>query len=69
MTRTAHIRSRAVTAAVAAGLLALSGGCYSKVVGGSGIGADSDRLKKNHEFGSERPVRDFVTIEQERRQK
>jgi hypothetical protein len=62
------IKQIAAVVLVGAGL-ALSGGCYSKVVDGKGIGADSRTLRKNHEFGSERPIQDFVTTEQQRRQR
>ena len=56
-------------ARVCIGLLAVlvACGCYSKVVDGKGIGADSTDLRKNHEFGSENTVRDVITREEKRR--
>ena len=47
--------------------LAIASGCYSKVVEGRGIGADSTDLRKNHEFGSPNPVQDVLTREENRR--
>ncbi len=47
--------------------LALASGCYSKVVDSRGIGGDSTELRKNHEFGSENPVQDVLTRENNRR--
>lgn len=69
MTRTGRIRSTVGSAIIGAGLLALSGGCYSKVVDGKGIGADSNELRRNHEFGSDHPIQDLVTRENERHQR
>lgn len=50
------------------GLLAttVACGCYSKVVDGKGIGADSTDLRKNHEFGSENPVQDALRRDKQR---
>lgn len=48
--------------ALAATLAALaSAGCYSKVVGGKGIGADSEELRENHEFGTRDPFGQVIT--------
>jgi len=47
--------------------LVLASGCYSKVVDSRGIGGDSTELRKNHEFGSENPVQDVLTRENNRR--
>lgn len=47
--------------------LTLASGCYSKVVDSRGIGGDSTELRKNHEFGSENPVQDVLTRENNRR--
>ena len=69
MSQDRRIRCVAVVMLVAIGMVGIACGCYSKVVGGTGIGADSDRLRKNHEYGSERPFEDFVTTEQDRRQR
>ncbi|RNC80650.1 MAG: hypothetical protein ED559_02255 [Phycisphaera sp.] len=44
-------------------------GCYSKVVDSKGIGADSEKLKKSHEYGSETPVRDLLLREQGRNER
>lgn len=44
-------------------------GCYSKVVDSKGIGADSNKLKKSHEYGSETPVRDMLLREQDRQER
>ncbi len=51
---------------IAAGLCT---GCYSKVVDSKGIGADSNKLKESHEYGSETPVRDLLLREQDRQER
>ena len=56
-----------LVAMIAVGVVGAVGGCYSKVVGGAGIGADSSHLRKNHEYGSDRPIRDRVMTEQDQR--
>lgn len=57
---------RLVAALCLIALLLGMGGCYSKVVGGKGIGADSQKLRKNHEFGSPSPMYDIVEREEKR---
>jgi len=43
--------------ALLASLTLLTGlGCYSKVVSGKGIGADSTELRDNHEYGTQDPL-------------
>lgn len=44
-------------------------GCYSKVVDSKGIGADSNKLQQNHEFGSPTPVRDLILREEDRHER
>lgn len=52
----------ALGVALLASLTLLAGlGCYSKVVGGKGIGADSTELRDNHEYGSKDPLGRVIT--------
>lgn len=63
------MKARARTARTVLGVLAIlaAAGCYSKVVDGKGIGADSTELRENHEFGSPNPVQQVITRDKRRK--
>lgn len=54
-TRSVHALTRSGCLALLLATLTQAGGCYSKVVDAKGIGADSTRLRHNHEFGTDEP--------------
>lgn len=57
--RTSNILRAILVLAVGAALVGPSSGCYRKVVGAKGIGADSSKLRSEYES---RPL-DFITTE------
>ncbi|PHQ78369.1 MAG: hypothetical protein COB69_10145 [Phycisphaera sp.] len=58
-----------LVAMIAVGVVGATGGCYSKVVGGKGIGADSRHLRKNHEYGSDWAPQDSGTTTKDRQRR
>ena len=66
MNQRKRISKTVLVAMIAVGVVGAAGGCYSKVVGGTGIGADSRHLRKNHEYGSDWSPQDADTTKQDR---